>query len=85
MRAADLGRIMHLEESQAERLLALLNVEDFLRRRVTDDGDLVYSAQQPRLRVDAGSSEAAADRQELADSGQSEAQLEARTTQRRES
>ena len=51
--AAELARALRVSEPRAEVLLARLNLEDFVRARVTDAGDLVYSAADvtARLRV----------------------------------
>ena len=40
--ARELARLMRLSEDQAEQLLARLSVEDFVRARVSDTGDLLY-------------------------------------------
>jgi ribosomal protein L37AE/L43A len=49
--AAGLGSALGLPEARAEALLALLNVDDHVASRVTDDGDVTYSARSPRVRV----------------------------------
>ena len=53
--AADLARIMHLRDDEAEQLLADLSLNDHVRSRVTDGGDVLYSAGalKPRMRIDA--------------------------------
>jgi hypothetical protein len=65
--AADLARVMHIGEYQAEQLLAQLQLHDFIRTRVTDGGDLVYSAGalKPRMRIDAASNQGEAAEQLL--------------------
>jgi hypothetical protein len=54
--ARELARMLHLEESEADRVLALLQSHDSVRTRVTDAGDLVYSSSGAalQLRVDPG-------------------------------
>lgn len=47
--ARELGRLMRLREEQAELLLGRLNVEDYVRARVTDAGDLVYESVRARV------------------------------------
>jgi len=42
--ARELGRLMRLSEEHAEQLLARLSVEDFVRARVSDTGDLLYES-----------------------------------------
>ncbi len=61
--ASDLARIMHLPEDEAERLLARLDVEDVVRSRVTDAGEIVYSTGAPaaRLRVEGEDHDATAE------------------------
>jgi len=52
LNAAELARIMRLDETQAELLLGQLSVNDFVHARVTEEGDVVYSSRAPeRLRV----------------------------------
>jgi len=50
--SADLAHGMLTSESHADRLLARLNVDDQVRSRVTDDGQIGYSVRSPqRVRV----------------------------------
>jgi hypothetical protein len=52
-------RAMH-PEAQAELILARLSVQDFVRARVTDEGDIAYSTRDlplPRARVGDGGDE----------------------------
>jgi hypothetical protein len=49
--ARDLARTLGVEETRAELLLAELSLDDVVDRRVTDSGELAYSA-RPRIRVD---------------------------------
>jgi hypothetical protein len=49
--AAALARALGVDELRAELLLAELSLEDQVARRVTDSGELAYSA-RPRVRVD---------------------------------
>jgi hypothetical protein len=52
LNAAELARILRIDEARAELLLGQLNVNDFVHARVTEEGDLVYSSRAPeRLRV----------------------------------
>lgn len=52
LNAAELARILRVDEARAELLLGQLNVNDFVHARVTEDGDVVYSSRAPeRLRV----------------------------------
>lgn len=72
--ATDLAQAMRLSEEQAELLLARLSVQDFVRARVTDEGDIAYSTRDlpaPRARIVAGPEEA-----ELAEDERSRSQLE---------
>jgi hypothetical protein len=72
--ASELAAAMRLSEQQAELLLARLSVQDFVRARVTDDGDIAYSTRDlplPRARIIAGAEEA-----ELAEHEQSRTELE---------
>lgn len=58
--AKELAEAMRLGEEQAELLLARLSVQDFVRARVTDEGDIAYSTREvaaPRTRVAAGREE----------------------------
>ncbi len=58
--AADLARAMRVSEAQAELILARLSVQDFVRARVTDEGDIAYSTRDlplPRARVGDGGDE----------------------------
>jgi hypothetical protein len=48
--AAALGKALGIEEVRAELLLAELSLEDHVARRVTDSGELAYSA-RPRVRL----------------------------------
>ena len=50
--AEELARTMRIEEPVAEQLLAMLQVQDFIKARVTSEGELVYSTRAPRVRVD---------------------------------
>ncbi len=49
--AGALARALGVDEARAELLLAELSLEDQVARRVTDSGELAYSA-RPRVRVD---------------------------------
>lgn len=49
--AAELGKLMHVSEEVAELLLANLSVRDVIRTRVTEEGELAYSAPPERLRI----------------------------------
>jgi hypothetical protein len=52
LNAAELARILRIDEANAELLLGQLNVNDFVHARVTDEGDVVYSSRAPeKLRV----------------------------------
>lgn len=52
LNAADLARVLRIDEARAELLLGQLNVNDFVHARVTEEGDVVYSSRAPeRLRV----------------------------------
>lgn len=64
--ASDLAHAMRLSEEQAELLLARLSVQDFVRARVTDEGDIAYSTRDlpERTRVVAGPEEAELDQDE---------------------
>jgi rubredoxin len=55
--AEELGRILRLDDAEAEQLLARLDVNDFLRARVSDDEEAGAGARAERVRV---GSEAAA-------------------------
>jgi hypothetical protein len=61
--ASDLGRIMHLSVAETELLLARLDVEDVVRSRVTDAGEIVYSTGAPtaKLRISGEGREATAE------------------------
>jgi hypothetical protein len=48
--AAALGKALGIDEVRAELLLAELSLEDHVARRVTDSGELAYSA-RPRVRL----------------------------------
>ena len=48
--ARDLAQSLGMDETRAELLLAELSLEDVVQRRVTEAGDLAYSA-RPRVRV----------------------------------
>jgi hypothetical protein len=53
--STDLAQAMHISADQAELLLARLSVQDFVKARVTDEGELAYSTRDvpaPRTRVD---------------------------------
>jgi hypothetical protein len=50
--APQLGKLMRMGEDQAEQLLARLSVEDFVRARVTDSGDLLYEPSHARVEAD---------------------------------
>ncbi len=53
--SSELAQYMRLTEQDADRILARLNVQDTVRSRVTDAGEIVYSAREPlRLRVGEG-------------------------------
>ncbi len=70
--AEDISQVMRLSEEQAELLLARLNVNDFVRARVTEEGDIAYSTREPptaRARIVAGPEEAelASDEQTLSE------------------
>ena len=59
--AGELARSMRITEEQAELLLARLSVQDFVRARVTDEGDIAYSTRdlpEPKTRIVAGPEEA---------------------------
>jgi len=50
--AKELGEVIQTSENEAEQLLATLRLDDHIRARVTDEGELVYSTASPaRLRV----------------------------------
>jgi len=51
--ATQLGKALRTDAATAERLLARLGAHDFVRARVTDTGDVVYSSLGERVRVDA--------------------------------
>lgn len=52
LNAAELARILRVDEARAELLLGQLNVNDFIHARVTEEGDVVYSSRAPeKLRV----------------------------------
>ena len=52
--SADLARWMLTDENETDRLLARLNVDDQVRSRITDDGEVTYSVRSPgRVRVSA--------------------------------
>lgn len=46
--STQLAKRMLTDEAHAEQLLARLNVDDQVRSRITDDGELTYSARSPR-------------------------------------
>jgi hypothetical protein len=48
--ARDLAQSLGVDENRAELLLAELSLDDVVQRRVTDAGELAYSA-RPRVRV----------------------------------
>ena len=48
MTATELGNHMLTDEAHAEQLLARLNVDDQVRTRITDDGELTYSTRSAR-------------------------------------
>ncbi len=48
-----LAGFMLTNEARANQLLAQLNVDDRVRSRVTEDGQVVYSTRTPRLRISA--------------------------------
>lgn len=52
--ASDLAAIMHRPVEEAERLLARLDVDDIVRSRVTDAGEIVYSTGVPAARLRVG-------------------------------
>jgi len=54
--ASALSRALGIDEPRAELLLAELSLQDRVARRVTDTGELAYSA-RPRVRLEAGASE----------------------------
>jgi hypothetical protein len=51
-----LGKALGVDEARAELLLAELSLDDHVARRVTDTGELAYSA-KPRVRIDGGEPE----------------------------
>jgi hypothetical protein len=76
--AAELATAMRSSEQQAELVLARLNVDDLVRARVTEDGEIAYSTgalAPPRARIIAGPEEA-----ELAADEESRSELEQRKT-----
>ena len=48
---------MRIEVADAEHLLTQLNVNDFARARVTEEGDVTYSVSPERVRVAADAEE----------------------------
>ncbi len=50
--ADELGKLMRIDVSRAEALLAELNLRDFVHARVTEEGDLAYSVAGQKHRVD---------------------------------
>lgn len=67
---SQLARILRVDETQAEELMARLDVNDFLRTRVTDEADRAATSPE-RLRV---SSTGSADQQEASESSDEPAQ-----------
>jgi hypothetical protein len=56
--AAELGRLLRLDEAAADHVLTELSVHDFVHARVTDLGTIAYSAPgSARFRVDGAPSE----------------------------
>lgn len=49
--AETLAKTMRIEVADAEHLLTQLNVHDFARARVTEEGDVTYSVTPDRVRV----------------------------------
>ncbi len=63
--ARQLAHALGMEETKAELLLAELSLEDVVQRRVTDAGELAYSA-RPRVRVGAAIEESEPDEAQAA-------------------
>lgn len=81
--AEDLAQAMRISSEQAEVLLARLSVQDFVKARVTEEGDLAYSTRDipaPRARVEgeAPSTELALDEEPETDVARAKTVLEER-------
>lgn len=67
--AAELARVLGIDEGRADALLARLSAESLVSARVTQEGDVVYGATPSRVRVETASAPSAGD-----DAVQSEAE-----------
>ncbi|MFO0566541.1 MAG: zinc ribbon domain-containing protein [Polyangiaceae bacterium] len=78
--ADELAKILRIDLERAEQVLAELNLHDFVRARVTEEGDIAYSVTGDKLRVEA---EPTADEQselEAAEVDEAAVRAEARAT-----